>query len=127
MDLQSDEEHALPMLNTAKTPSLLALLGGLFFVVGGAIGGNRRIVFRLAPRLPFFGRSYCFRARLAIASANPVPAAPVHDSSSPLLILLIHLVDVPGTSVGHLDTIHQKLRHLLLHLGHRCQIGRAHV
>ena len=65
------------MMNTAKTFILLALLGGLFIVVGGAIGGNGGMVFGLVLGLVMVGDSYWFSDRVAIASARAVPADPV--------------------------------------------------
>ena len=46
------------MLNTAKTFALLALLGGLFIVVGGAIGGTGGMTFGLILGLAMVGGSY---------------------------------------------------------------------
>ena len=62
------------MLNSAKTFALLALLGGLFIVVGGAIGGTGGMTFGLILGLAMVGGSYWFSDRIAIRSARAVPA-----------------------------------------------------
>ena len=62
------------MLNTAKTFALLALLGGLCIVVGGAIGGTGGMTFGLILGLAMVGGSYWFSDRIAIRSARAVPA-----------------------------------------------------
>ncbi|HBL08962.1 MAG TPA: protease HtpX [Acidimicrobiia bacterium] len=62
------------MINTTKTFALLALLGGLFVVIGGAIGGNGGMVFGLVLGLVVVGGSYWGSDRIAIASARAVPA-----------------------------------------------------
>ncbi len=68
------------MMNTAKTFVLLALLGGLFVVAGGAIGGNGGMTIGLVLGLLVVGGSYWFSDRIAIASAR---AQPVDAASHP--------------------------------------------
>ncbi|MDP7258385.1 MAG: protease HtpX, partial [Acidimicrobiales bacterium] len=62
------------MINTTKTFALLALLGGLFIVIGGAMGGNGGMVLGLIIGLVVVGASYWGSDRIAIASARAVPA-----------------------------------------------------
>ena len=68
------------MLNTAKTFTLLALLGGLCIVIGGAIGQQGGLVIGLILALVLTGGSYWFSAKLAIASAR---AKPVSEAEMP--------------------------------------------
>ena len=65
------------MFNAAKTFTLLALLGGLCIVIGGALGGEAGLVLGLLLGIGITGGSYWFSDKLAIASARaqPVTAA----------------------------------------------------
>ncbi len=60
--------------NTTKTFALLALLGGIFVVLGGAVGGTSGASLGLIIGLVMVGGSYWFSDRIAIASAKAVPA-----------------------------------------------------
>jgi len=67
------------MRNAFKTAVLLAFLGGLFIVIGGAIGGSSGMVFGLALGLLFCGGTYWFSDKLAIASARAKPVSREED------------------------------------------------
>ena len=60
--------------NTTKTFALLALLGAIFVVVGGAAAGTGGASLGLIIGLVMVGGSYWFSDRIAIASAKAVPA-----------------------------------------------------
>ena len=60
--------------NTTKTFALLALLGGIFVVLGGAWGGTGGASIGLIIGLVMVGGSYWFSDKIAIASAKAVPA-----------------------------------------------------
>ena len=61
------------MRNALKTAVLLAALGALFMVVGGAFGGTSGLVIGLALGLVFVGGSYWFSDKLAIKAARAKP------------------------------------------------------
>ncbi len=60
--------------NTTKTFALLALLGGLFVVVGAGAAGRGGATIGLMMGLVMVGGSYWFSDKIAIASAKAVPA-----------------------------------------------------
>ena len=68
------------MYNAAKTFTLLALLGGLCIVVGGAIAQQAGLVLGLMLGVGMAGGMYWFSDKLAIASAR---AKPVSAADSP--------------------------------------------
>lgn len=59
--------------NTFKTGLILALLGALFIIAGGAIGGRNGLVIGLVLGLALTGGSYWFSDRIAIQAARGVP------------------------------------------------------
>lgn len=60
------------MKNNLKTAVILAAIGGLMIVVGGAMGGTAGAVIGMAIGLVFVGGSYWFSDKLAIKSAKAV-------------------------------------------------------
>lgn len=61
--------------NTIKTAVLLAGLGALFIVIGGAIGGQSGLLIGLAIGLVFVGGSYWFSDTIAIKAARAQPVS----------------------------------------------------
>lgn len=61
------------MVNTAKTFTLLAAMGGLIIVAGGVMGGSAGLIIGLGIALVMVGGSYWFSDKLAIKSAKAQP------------------------------------------------------
>ena len=72
--------------NTVKTFTLLAALGGLFILIGGAIGGRGGLFIGLAIGLIFVGGSYWFSDSLAIKSAK---AHEIDEASAPQIYAMV--------------------------------------
>ena len=60
------------MKNNVKTAVILAAIGGLMILVGGALGGSGGAAIGMAIGLVFVGGSYWFSDKLAIKSARAV-------------------------------------------------------
>jgi heat shock protein HtpX len=76
----------MEMRNAAKTAVLLAFLGGLFILIGGALGGTSGLVIGLLIGIAFCGGSYWFSDKLAIKAAR---AEPVSQQQAPELYSIV--------------------------------------
>ena len=74
------------MRNALKTVILLAGLGALFMLVGGAIGGSSGLLIGMVLGLVFVGGSYWFSDKLAIKAAR---AQPVTQEQYPQLYAMV--------------------------------------
>ena len=72
--------------NTFKTYVLLAALGGLLVVAGGALWGGSGAVVGLVIGLLFVGASYWFSDKIAVAAAG---AKPVTEQQAPQLYRIV--------------------------------------
>ena len=73
-------------LNRAKTWILIAALGGLFVLIGGAIGGQSGMMMALVIALIFNFSMYWFSAKIAIATTR---SKPVTEQEAPQLYRIV--------------------------------------
>ena len=73
-------------LNRVKTWILIAALGGLFVLIGGAIGGQSGLVIALAIALVFNFSMYWFSDKIAIATTR---SKPVTEQEAPELYRIV--------------------------------------
>ena len=73
-------------LNRVKTWILIAALGGLFVVIGGALGGRQGMVVALAIALVFNFSMYWFSDKIAIATTR---SKPVTEAEAPDLYRIV--------------------------------------
>ncbi|HEX2236638.1 MAG TPA: M48 family metalloprotease, partial [Actinomycetota bacterium] len=86
--------------NTIKTYVLLAALGGLLVLLGGALGRGAGALLGFAIGLLFVGGSYWFSDRIAIAVAR---ARPVSEAEAPELHRMVReLTTIAGMPMPRL-------------------------
>jgi heat shock protein HtpX len=86
--------------NTIKTYVLLAALGGLLVLLGGALGRGTGALLGFAIGLLFVGGSYWFSDRIAIAAAR---ARPVSEAEAPELHRMVReLTTIAGMPMPRL-------------------------